>query len=80
MIGTDEKKCKNCRYWQDYTYRIYMANRDPESGTKLGLTVLKGNTSELRPCAYNPSPNVEVRQMVYVGEAYSCSDFKRADH
>lgn len=66
----------NCVHWQDFSHRVYTAVRDQDSASKLGLVVMGDRQAELRPCMYTPSPNVEIRQMVYVGGAYSCSDFR----
>lgn len=68
----DEKKevCGNCKYWKDYTDRVW---------AHISKTV--GNRGrgqiELRYCKYNPPPTVEAETCVYTDNEYTCSGFSR---
>jgi len=73
-----DRVCKNCRYWQDYEARVWVAVRDKEAADRgTGLVPRGDGTAEARPCRYQPNPNTSKLPVVaYTGINYTGEDFR----
>ncbi len=70
MIDEKAKACGNCRYWKDYTARVYAMIEGKRSH--------QGNGShELRVCNFRPPPGADNRDWLYTTEDWFCNAFTR---
>lgn len=66
-------KCKTCKYWQDWSDRVFAC----VSGVQ---TNFERNRVELRKCRYVPPPTIESTVIgIYTDENYSCSQYSKLE-
>ena len=67
----DDEKCEFCKYWEDYTDRVWACIYGFKSDRIRNLI-------ELRRCKYNPPPpTMESIHSYHTNKDYYCSAFKR---
>lgn len=65
-------KCKECKWWQDYTDRVYA--RVSKTKGNIGRSLI-----ELRRCGFTPAPTISDASSVYTDEDFYCSDFNKKE-
>ena len=62
-------KCGDCKWWQDYTERVWARISDFKGDIERSVV-------ELRLCKYIVPPQIRSVHYVYTDKDYCCSEFK----
>ena len=68
MLDRNAKGCGNCRYWQDYTVRVFALIEGKTENTIRG--------DELRLCKFRPAPGGDAGRSFYTSEDWFCNEFQ----
>ncbi len=60
--------CCNCKYWQDYNYRVHAVIQDV-------TTTHAENLIELRWCKYQHPPGIHIHLSIYTPANHACSGY-----
>lgn len=64
--------CKNCKWWQDYTRRVWARISDFEGD--------RGGSVELRLCKYIAPPSIRDTDVMYTDKDYCCGEFEEKNN
>ena len=67
MVNGKEKCCRNCRYWRDYTQRVFALIEGKTKNTSRG--------DELRRCKFRPAPGADNDRQYYTSEDWFCNEY-----